>query len=87
MTRVIAILLPILLAGCAARPATVRTVQVRVPVPVPCEYPALPPRPVLPLASLSDDASDADVARATVASLHAMTGYARQLEILLQGDK
>lgn len=87
MTRVIAVAVAAMLAGCAAQPERVRTVHVRVPVPVPCDYPDLPPRPVLPLATLTDDASDADVARATLASLHAMTGYARQLEILLRGEK
>lgn len=72
-----------LLAGCAST-ERVRTVRVEVPVAAPCPRPPPPPRPVLPLAALPADASDADVARATLASLHAVTGYAAQLEALIK---
>lgn len=84
MTRLPIIATLALLAGCASTPPErVRTMRVEVPVAVPCTRPALPPRPVLPLAALPADASDADVARATLASLHAVTGYAAQIETLL----
>ena len=71
-----------LLAGCASTPReTVRRVEV--PVAVPCPAPAAPPRPHLPLADLPQDATAADIARATAASLEALTGYAVALETLL----
>ena len=69
------------LAGCAAPRETIRRVEV--PVAVPCPAPTLPPRPHLPLADLPPDATDADIARATAASLEAFFGYAQALETLI----
>lgn len=71
-----------LLAGCASTPREVVR-RVEVPVAVPCPAPAAPPRPHLPLADLPQDATAADIARATAASLEALTGYAAALETLL----
>lgn len=68
-----------LLAGCAST-EQVRTVRVEVPVATPCPAPVLPPRPHLPLADLPPDTTPADIARATAASLEALTGYARAVE-------
>lgn len=82
MKRLALLAIPLTLVGCATQ-ERVRTVRVEVPVPVECPRPVLPARPVMPLADLPDDASDADIARAAVASLHACTGYARQLERLI----
>ena len=71
-------LLAALLAGCASgAPSPVR---IEVPVAVPCPAPQPLPRPVLPIADLAPDAPDADVLRAVVASLEALTGYAQALE-------
>jgi type IV pilus biogenesis protein CpaD/CtpE len=71
-----------LLAGCASTPReTVR--RVPVPVAVPCPTPAAPPRPHLALADLPADATAADIARATAASLESLAGYAAALETLI----
>ena len=75
----IAILAAALLAGCASAPReTIRRVEV--PVAVPCPTAQRPPRPHLPLADMPQDATAADIARATAASLEALTGYAQALE-------
>ena len=72
------VLIAALLAGCASgAPVPVR---VEVPVAVPCPAPQPLPRPVLPIADLAPDAPDADVLRAVIASLEALTGYAQALE-------
>lgn len=65
-----------LLAGCATTQERVRTVRVEVPVAVDC------PRPPLPLADVPPGAGPDAIARAALASLHACTGYAKQLEAL-----
>ena len=77
-------LLAALLAGCATPPERVRTVRVDVPVPVECPRPAMPARPPLPLplADVPPDAGPDEIARAALASLHALTGYAAQLEAI-----
>ena len=71
-----------ILAGCASTPHEVIR-RVEVPVAVPCPMPQRPPRPHLPLAALPPDASAADIARATAASMEALSGYAQALELLL----
>lgn len=71
-----------LLAGCASAPReVVRRVEVHVPVPCPSPQPL--PRPHLPLADLPPEPTAAEIARATAASLEALTGYAEALEALL----
>ena len=75
-------LLAALLAGCATPPERVRTVRVDVPVPVECPRPAMPARPPLPLADVPPGAGPDEIARAALASLHALTGYAAQLEAI-----
>ncbi len=75
----------LLLAGCATPRETIR--RVPVPVAVPCPAPALPPRPHIPLADLPPDATDADIARATAASLEAFFGYAQALETLIDSQE
>ena len=83
--RVLAALLAVaLLSGCATTPREVVR-RVEVPVAAPCPAPQAPPRPHLPLADLPQDATAADIARATAASLEALTGYAQALETLI-GD-
>jgi hypothetical protein len=78
----VALLAVSLLAGCASAPREiVRRVEVQVPVP--CPAPQRPPRPHLPLTDMPQDATAADIARATAASLEALTGYAAALETLL----
>ncbi len=74
-----------LLAGCASTPREVIR-RVEVPVAVPCPAPQRPPRPHLPLIDLPPDAGAADIARATAASLEALTGYAQVLEVLIAGS-
>ena len=77
------VLIAALLAGCASGgPAPVR---VEIPVATPCPAPQPLPRPVLPIADLAPDAPDADVLRAVIASLEALTGYAHALERQLAG--
>jgi hypothetical protein len=75
-----------LLAGCASAPREVIR-RVEVPVAVPCPAPAAPPRPHLPLADLPQDATAADIARATAASLEALTGYVAALETLIASQE
>ena len=77
----IAIIAAALLAGCASAPMERR---VDVPVAVPCPTPQRPPRPHLPLSDLPPDATAPDIARATAASLEALTGYVESLELLLR---
>ncbi len=74
-----------LLAGCASSPQVVER-RVEVPVAVPCPTPQAQPRPHLPLSELPPDATAADVAKATAASLESLTGYAESLERLLQDE-
>lgn len=81
IARHAALLAAALLAGCATTPHEVVR-RVEIPIATPCPAPTLPPRPHLPLADLPADASDADIARAAIASLHALTGYAAQIEAL-----
>ena len=77
------VLIAALLAGCASgAPGPVR---VEIPVATPCPAPQPLPRPVLPIADLAPDAPDADVLRAVIASLEALTGYANALERQLAG--
>jgi hypothetical protein len=75
-----------LLAGCASAPREVIR-RVEVPVAVPCPAPTLPPRPHIPLADLPPDATDADIARATAASLEAFSGYVAALETLIASQE
>lgn len=77
-----AVLLATLLAGCATPQERVRTVRVEVPVAVECPRPTLPARPPLPLADVPPGAGSDAIARAALASLHACTGYAEQLEAI-----
>jgi type IV pilus biogenesis protein CpaD/CtpE len=79
----LAIIAAALLAGCASTPREIVR-RVEVPVAVPCPAQNAPPRPHLPLADLPQDATAAEIARATAASLEALTGYAAALEILLR---
>ena len=69
-----------LLTGCATTQERVRTVRVDVPVAVDCPRPTMPARPPLPLADVPPGAGPDAIARAALASLHALTGYAAQLE-------
>ena len=75
----------LLLAGCATPRETIRRVEV--PVAVPCPAPTLPPRPHIPLADLPPDATDADIVRATAASLEAFSGYVAALETLIASQE
>lgn len=79
IARPAALLTAALLTGCATAPREVVR-RVEVPVAVPCPAPTLPPRPHLPLTDLPADATAADIARATAASLEALTGYVRAVE-------
>lgn len=83
MMRSILLLSMVVLAGCAHAPARVITVQV--PVAVPCPPPPPVARPHLPLADLPPKSPPADVMRAYAASVEALTGYASELEALLNG--
>ena len=82
MIRTASILAAALLSGCASAPHEVIR-RVVVPVAVPCPTPQRPPRPPLALADLPPDATAADIARATAASLESLAGYAATLEILI----
>jgi hypothetical protein len=77
------IALTALLTGCAAAPPA--PLRVEIPVAIPCPAPQPLPRPALPIADLAPDAADADVLRAVVASLEALTGYAQALERQMAG--
>jgi hypothetical protein len=72
-----------LLAGCAGSPQVVER-RVEVQVDVPCPTPQAPPKPHLPLGDMPQDATASDIARATAASLEALTGYTEALEELLR---
>ena len=73
------------LAGCAAQVPTVEVQKINIPVPVqvPCPAPSVPARPALPIANLNASSTPADVARAYVATVVVLEGYAAQLEKLL----
>lgn len=74
-----------LLNGCAAPREVVRVepVEVLVPVPVPPPAPPVVERPALPIEVLAPVATPADVARAYVATVIVLIGYADALEALL----
>ena len=80
-----ALILCLLLSGCAAPPPTVEVQKINIPVPVqvPCPAPSVPARPHLPIADLKPGAAPADVDRALVATIAILQGYAAQLEALL----
>lgn len=70
----------LLCLGCAHAPQVVN-----VPVAVPCPAPPAIARPHLPIASLRKDDPPAAVMRAYAATVEALSGYARELEAILQG--
>ena len=70
-----------LISGCATAipPAPiVRTIEVRVPVPVPCRT-AIPPLPLWELSRISPDAGLFDMARAIVVELNQRQAYEKLL--------
>lgn len=73
------------LGGCATPAPQVVTQRVQVPVPVmqPCPKPVVPPRPHLPIATITAQSAPPDVERAYVESVDLLEGYAEQLEKLL----
>lgn len=80
--RIIALILMLILAGCATTP---HAVTATLPVAVPCPPPPVITRPALPLAQLTATSTPDAVMRAYVASVTLLQGYARQLERLLDG--
>lgn len=80
-----ALILCLLLGGCAAPPPRVvmQRVDVPVPVQVPCPAPSVPSRPHLPIADLKPGAPPAAVDQALVATVATLQGYATLLEQLL----
>ena len=73
------------LGGCATPAPQVVTQRVDVPVPVVqrCPKPGVPPRPHLPIATITAQSAPSDVERAYVESVDLLEGYAEQLEKLL----
>ncbi|WP_020201854.1 hypothetical protein [Cupriavidus sp. WS] len=70
-----ALMLCLLLAGCAAAPAVIeKPVEVKVPIAVPCQAPEIP-EPDWPLAQVPETASDFEWYRAALAELALRVGY------------
>jgi hypothetical protein len=80
MTTRALLLVVAILAGCAPVTSNV----VRVPVPVPCEIPAVAP-PVLPIDDVAPDADIFTIDRALWASLERLEAHVDQLRALLDG--
>lgn len=78
-----ALLLPVLLAGCAT---TERVVQVRVAVPVACQVEE-PARPMMDTDTVPADAPLDVLARAMRAEIERREGYEGELRTALQGCK
>lgn len=76
--RVAVLVIPMLMAGCAAS-SRVETMPVRVAVPVSCNEPE-PARPSMPTESLRPGATVDDFTRAALAEIERREGY----EILLR---
>ena len=75
-----ALVLCLLLTGCAAAPQVVeKPVDVKVPVPVPCKTAEIP-EPDWPLAKVADTASDFDWFKAALAELAMRAGYEVRLK-------
>lgn len=73
----------LLLAGCASAPQVIeRSVEVKVPVPVPCKAPVVP-EPAWPLAAMSVSASDFDFFKAALAEIELRKGYEARLHAAL----
>lgn len=77
--KALALILAVLLTGCAS----MRPEQVLIPVAAECPAPVLPARPYLPVADLPANATPEQVARAYATSLQLATDYAEALEVLL----
>jgi hypothetical protein len=75
-----ALLICLLLAGCATKPATV---EVKVPVYVPCAKPV--PRPTFEFPALPDGASDGEKVLAMARDTLLHFKYEAQLEAVLAG--
>lgn len=75
-----AVVVVVTLAGCAAGPPAViyKTQEVKVPVPVAYPRITMPPKPTLPLASLSSNAAIGDVLHAYAESLQVCIDYAHR---------
>ena len=69
----------LLLSGCASAPQVIeKPVEVKVPVPVPCNAPEIAV-PAWPLASVPASASDFDFFKAALAEIELRTGYEARL--------
>ena len=69
----------LLVAGCASAPQVIeKSVEVKVPVPVPCKTPDIPV-PAWPLAAVLPSASDFDFYRAALAEIELRKGYEARL--------
>lgn len=77
----LAAVLSLLLAGCSAIPEKpiVQTVEVKVPVQVPCKV-SLPERPVFELDKTPADAGIFDLAKAAVIEIKQRRAYQAELE-------
>lgn len=77
-----ALLLCLLLAGCATPQVVEKPVEVRVPVPVPCKAPDIP-EPDWPLAKVPDAANDFQFYQAALAELALRAGYEARMKAAL----
>lgn len=82
LSLAIAALFAAALSGCAADPIVVRTVQVKVPVPVPCDAPAIE-RPVYALETVDEGADVYELARAALAEIEQREAREIRLEAAL----
>ncbi|AVA33382.1 hypothetical protein RN01_22480 [Cupriavidus sp. SHE] len=74
-----ALMLCLLLAGCAAPQVVEKPVEVKVPVPVPCKTAEIP-EPDWPLAKVAATASDFEWFKAALAELALRAGYEARLK-------
>lgn len=81
MRTLAALFLVVGLVGCSTAPVIPE--RVLVPVPVPCEKPDMPQRPVLLTDSINKTTADDETAYAYKRDLDAVTGYAKSLEPLV----
>lgn len=90
MTRLLLILVALAsLTGCTGASRSTRTlvrtetVEVRVPVRIPCPAPPPVVRPGIALMDLTEASTDGEVARAYLATVVALVAYTQELERLL----
>ena len=87
MVKLMAVGCVALLAGCASVAPRIETVQIKVPVAVPCPVPRLPAKPTLPLGMLIPTSTPSQVVKAYATTVTILMGYSKSLLTILSSYK